>query len=81
MAREQEKKDRLANGEWLRCAAVGVDGYRDCVKVWFRNKDGDERIQHMSTATYHAFELLENVGLTQYEQHGMLFDGPIEFAA
>lgn len=79
--REEERQRRLDNGEFLRCAAVGVDGLKDCVKVWFRNKQGVEMVRHMAKATYDAFPLLESVSPEQFEKVGPLFVAPMEFAA
>lgn len=82
-ANEAERAAMLAAGKWVRCAAVGIDGtdgFKDCVKVWFRN-GAAERVLFMLAETYHAFELLRPTTDDDYRAHGIVSETPNAFPA
>lgn len=79
MEEEAEKKRRLDAGEFLRCAALSESHFARCVRVWFRNKAGVERIMFMSDDTYDAFPLRASVSVEQYQGMGEVVDSPKDF--
>lgn len=68
-AREKAEERALLNqGAWIRSAVVAEDGGR--VKVWFRNKNGEELVQWMAPETYNALPLLKPYTPADYALHG-----------
>ncbi len=80
-AEEALKAGLIERGFLIRCAAVQVDGFKDCVKVWFEDKFSRDHIRYMATKTYHAFELLRPTTEGEYMQHGEVASEPKEFAS
>ena len=56
----------LDEGRWLRKAAVGTDDGR--VKVWFRNKDGEEKLGFMHPQVYKALGYQDAKTWEDYER-------------
>jgi hypothetical protein len=85
VAVEADRVAKLIAGAYLRCSALNEAGYRDCVKVWFRNRDGQEQIRYMATDTYRAvgscLEVEGNATPDDFARYGEVSEQPREFAA
>lgn len=75
--RESERKAMLADGKWLRCAALSVAD--DRVHVLFENASRQHVGRYMKPETYHAYPLLENRTIEDYEAVGELFEAPASY--
>ncbi len=64
-----ERAELLAAGRLIRCAAV-TEGHG--VKVWFESKEHRDHVRYMASATYRAFDILDNVTLEQFEAVGLV---------
>lgn len=78
MQRDAERKELIAAGRLVRCAAV-QDG--PGVKVWFESKEGRDHLRWMSSETYQSFELLQNVTLEDFQAVGLVVESPELLAA
>lgn len=67
---------RLRGGDKLRCAAVTMQPAFSCVKVWFETTHTRDIVRYMATATYRAFDLLEDVTIEDYATVGRVETEP-----
>ena len=79
---EMEKRDReaeriLNSGGKLRCSALSIPQHG--VHVLFRDSTGATTGFYMSSETYDAFPLGENVTPEMFQQHGQLSPAPSDF--
>lgn len=77
---EARKAEMLSRGLFLRRAAVGVDGFRNCVRVWFRNGQGAELVRFMAGQTYRALDLLDLATPDDYRAIGEVSETPRDFS-
>lgn len=76
MASEQEKQRRLDQGDFIRDAAVSMDKPFQCVKVWFRNGQGETLIRYMTRELYRSFSLDDHVSPEEFRIKGELHEQP-----
>lgn len=71
--RDEERAALLRAGRLVRCAAVS-DG--PGVKVWFESLTSRDHLRWMTSPTYQAFRLLDNVTLEQFQAVGQVVESP-----